>query len=94
MMYATRHPTKGTPILLLKLKGDPDRTLPIWIAEPEAQAIVRGVKGEETPRPMTHDLLINLLESANAKIQQVILSDRASLGAGPSPTWMRRPSRI
>jgi len=51
--------TSSTLILLLKPKDNPDQRLPIWIAEPEANAIVFGVKEAKSPRPMTHDLCLN-----------------------------------
>ena len=65
----------SSPIVHLKLKDNPQQQLPIWIGEPEAQAINIGMKGTETPRPMTHDLCLNLLEVANAKIRKVVVSD-------------------
>ncbi|MBI1922987.1 bifunctional nuclease family protein [Candidatus Poribacteria bacterium] len=70
-----RGPKQDAPVLVLKLKDNPQQRLPIWIGEPEAWAISIGMKGDTPPRPMTHDLLLNLLQAANAKIQQIIVSD-------------------
>ncbi|MCH8289909.1 bifunctional nuclease family protein [Candidatus Poribacteria bacterium] len=64
-----------TPIVHLQLKDNPDQRLPIWIGPPEAVAISMGVQETQTPRPMTHELMLNLLEAANAKIRKVIVSD-------------------
>ena len=49
------------PIVLLKTV-DGNRFLPIWIGHPEAAAILMKLQGASTPRPMTHDLLSDLLE--------------------------------
>lgn len=43
-------------------------TLPIWIGQAEAQAIARGLTGAETERPMTHDLLVDIIDSLEAEI--------------------------
>ena len=58
------------PIVLLKTK-DGNRYLPIWIGQPEAAAILMKLQGASTPRPMTHDLLSDLLEQLDAKCERV-----------------------
>lgn len=50
------------PLVLLKEAKGP-RHLPIWIGAPEASAIAMSQQGIEPPRPMTHDLIINMLRS-------------------------------
>ncbi|GAA4365825.1 bifunctional nuclease family protein [Paeniglutamicibacter cryotolerans] len=50
------------PLVLLK-EVDGPRHLPIWIGAPEASAIAMSQQGIEPPRPMTHDLLINVLQA-------------------------------
>ena len=54
------------PIVLLKTV-DGNRFLPIWIGHPEAAAILMKLQGASTPRPMTHDLLSDLLDQLEAK---------------------------
>lgn len=59
--------TTGQPILLLQpVDVEPadasGRMLPIWIGHPEATAIILALQGEELPRPMTHDLLKNVID--------------------------------
>ena len=49
------------PIVLLKTV-DGNRFLPIWIGHPEAAAILMKLQGASTPRPMTHDLLSEVLD--------------------------------
>ena len=58
------------PIVLLKTV-DGNRFLPIWIGHPEAAAILMKLQGASTPRPMTHDLLSDLLDQLDAKCERV-----------------------
>jgi bifunctional DNase/RNase len=58
------------------LKGDQDaRTLPIFIGFPEAQAIAMRIENVETPRPLTHDLLKNLLDCMEWRLKRVVIND-------------------
>ena len=62
----------GTPIVFLReTDGDPRRMLPIWIGQAEALAIQLKLKNEEPPRPMTHDLLKNIIETLSAKVESI-----------------------
>ena len=62
------------PIVLLKT-ADGNRFLPIWIGHPEAAAILMKLQGASTPRPMTHDLLNDVLESVDAKCERVAVTE-------------------
>lgn len=55
------------PLVIL---NDAERkyTLPIWIGQAEAQAIARGLNGTETERPMTHDLMTDIIDSLEASV--------------------------
>ena len=55
------------PIVLLKT-ADGNRFLPIWIGHPEAAAILMKLQGASTPRPMTHDLVTDMLEQLDAQV--------------------------
>ena len=57
------------PIVLLKTVAG-NKFLPIWIGHAEAAAILMKLQGAETPRPMTHDLLTDVLGSSSAEITQ------------------------
>lgn len=73
------------PIVLLKEKeGSPKRVLPIWIGQAEATAIQLKLKNApSTPRPMTHDLMKNLIESLDARVDSIFVhSVIASEGEG------------
>ena len=62
------------PIVLLKAV-DTNKFLPIWIGHPEAAAILMKLQGASTPRPMTHDLLADLLGELDAKCTQVSVTE-------------------
>lgn len=70
----TIDPDTNNPIVILKEIGG-DRTLPIWIGLLEATAIATEMEKIEFSRPMTHDLLINLLNAIGVKILMVEVSD-------------------
>jgi bifunctional DNase/RNase len=63
-----------TPIMLLQ-KPNTNQVLPIWIGTIEAVSIAYAQEGFVHPRPQTHDLLLNILESLNAKILEVSITD-------------------
>ncbi|MBE7444493.1 MAG: bifunctional nuclease family protein [Planctomycetia bacterium] len=60
-------------IVLKEIKGL--RSFPIVIGLHEAWAIDRAVKGVTTPRPLTHDLISNVIEGLNAGIVRILISD-------------------
>jgi len=62
------------PIVLLKT-AEGNKFLPIWIGHPEAAAILMKLQGASTPRPMTHDLLAELLEHLDAKCERVSVTE-------------------
>jgi hypothetical protein len=51
----------------------PRRLLPIWIGLPEAHAIYTKIEGREMPRPLTHDLLANVLATLGAQVQSIVV---------------------
>lgn len=64
-----------TPILLLQETGAGRRTLPIYIGSSEAQSIAYALQGVVTPRPMTHDLMKDLLEELGATVECVVITE-------------------
>jgi uncharacterized protein len=62
------------PIVLLKEAGG-DRYLPIWIGAVEATAIAFALQGIQTPRPMTHDLLRDILLETDVTVERVLISE-------------------
>ncbi len=65
----------NTPVLLLQEADGLGRTLPIFIGAPEATAIAFALQGVETPRPMTHDLIRDMLEALGASVQRVVVTE-------------------
>lgn len=69
----------NTPVLLLQESEGLGRTLPIFIGAPEATAIAFALQGMDTPRPMTHDLIRDLLSAVGADVVRVVVTElRAS----------------
>jgi bifunctional DNase/RNase len=62
------------PIVLLREAGG-ERFLPIWIGQPEAAAIALALQGVVTPRPMTHDLLKNILEEMAVQVSNIVITE-------------------
>src|SRR5215211_1089449 len=62
------------PIVLLKTV-DGNRFLPIWIGHPEAAAILMKLQNAATPRPMTHDLVTDILGELGARVIQVAVTE-------------------
>jgi uncharacterized protein len=62
------------PIVLLKAV-DTNKFLPIWIGHPEAAAILMKLQGASTPRPMTHDLVAELLERLDAQVTRITVTE-------------------
>ena len=62
------------PIVLLKT-ADGNRFLPIWIGHPEAAAILMKLQGASTPRPMTHDLLTDMLDQLDAQVVRITVTE-------------------
>jgi bifunctional DNase/RNase len=67
-------PKNNSPILLLKDDGV-QRALPVWIGMYEANAIATCLSGLESPRPMTHDLLYNMITQAGYKVSRVVITE-------------------
>jgi uncharacterized protein len=67
-------PITNMPIIILRDK-EGQRVLPIWVGVFEANAIALQMENVTTPRPMTHDLLKNVINDLKADIQKIVVSD-------------------
>lgn len=65
----------NAPMVLLRERGGEGRTVPIYIGAPEATAIALALDGVDTPRPMTHDLLRDVLDELGVDVERVVVSD-------------------
>jgi len=68
----------NTPVLLLQESEGLGRTLPIFIGAPEATAIAFALQGMDTPRPMTHDLIRDLLDALGSDVIRVVITELRS----------------
>jgi len=67
-------PVSNSPIVVLKDEAD-KFFLPIWVGIFEANAIALQLENVSTPRPMTHDLLKNMIADLDARVSRVVISD-------------------
>jgi len=67
-------PITNTPIVILRDK-DGQKVLPIWVGIFEANAIALQIENISTPRPMTHDLLRNVIHDLKAEVKKIVVCD-------------------
>lgn len=67
-------PRSNMYILLLKDVNGPS-TLPIWIGKPEADSIALALGKVVTPRPLTHDLIKNMVAGMNMKVSRIVVTE-------------------
>lgn len=66
-------PSKGYAVLLKEIEGE--RQLPIIVGAFEAQSIALALENTKMPRPLTHDLFINILKELDMNIQKIVITD-------------------
>src|SRR5437016_1560348 len=67
-------PVTNMPIIILSdMEGQ--RILPIWVGFFEANAIALQMENVNTPRPMTHDLMKNILEGLNVSVKKILVNN-------------------
>jgi uncharacterized protein len=67
-------PSSGTPIIILKDVSS-DMMLPIWVGAYEANAIALEIEKITPQRPMTHDLIRNLINEIGARVERVVVTE-------------------
>lgn len=67
-------PLTNSPIVILQ-DAEGGTLLPIWVGIFEANAIALQIERVDTPRPMTHDLLKNVLMQLNAEVEKIVVTD-------------------
>lgn len=70
------HMLSSQHVVILR-EADQERYLPIWIGSWEAQSIAMKLQGIEAERPLTHDLLVSILEELGASVRRIVVSDLA-----------------
>src|SRR5258708_10674734 len=85
-------PVTNMPIVVMKDVGG-DGVLPIWVGIYEANAIALEIEKVSTPRPMTHDLIKNLLTGLDTRIHKVVVSELRD-DTFFAVIWMERDGRV
>ena len=65
----------NAPVLVMREQSGLRRVMTIYIGGPEASAIHTALEGLEPPRPLTHDLAIDLLEAANGRVERIVVTE-------------------
>jgi len=71
----TLDPVSQMPVVVLKSKEDDENILPIWIGIFEADSILRELQKVELPRPMTYELMKNLIIQMGGVVDKVVIND-------------------
>jgi uncharacterized protein len=85
-------PSTHSPIVILK-DLQSDTVLPIWVGLYEANAIWLEIDKSTTPRPMTHDLLRNLVTGLNASVERVVVTELRN-DTFYAVVWMRQQDEL
>lgn len=85
-------PMTNMPVVVLK-EAQGTGVLPIWVGVYEANAIALEIEKVQTPRPMTHDLLKNVLTGLNVRVQRVVVCDLKD-DTFYALIWMERDGQI
>ena len=85
-------PATNMPIVVLKDVGS-DTVLPIWVGVYEANAIALEIEKVTTPRPMTHDLIKNLLIGLDTQVHKIVVNELRD-DTFFAVIWMEREGRI
>jgi len=67
-------PDGAVPVVILALDTDSDDVLPIFIGFDEAVSIARGMAAEDIGRPLTHDLMLDVIEELGGRVEKVVVS--------------------
>ena len=85
-------PVTNTPIVILK-DANSDTVLPIWVGVYEANAIALEIEKVSTPRPMTHDLIKNVLSGLDTHVHKVVVTELKD-ETFYAVIWMERDGRV
>ena len=85
-------PVSNTPIVILKDSGS-DAVLPIWVGVYEANAIALEIEKVNTPRPMTHDLIKNVLIGLDTLVHKVVVTELKE-DTFYAVIWLEREGRV
>lgn len=80
-------PQGPVPVVVLSVDGEDD-VIPIFIGFNEATSIARGLEAEDIGRPLTHDLLLDVMEELGSRIDRVVVSEIERQAEGQGGTYI------
>ncbi|MFP9192353.1 bifunctional nuclease family protein [Natronosalvus vescus] len=80
-------PQGPVPVVVLAVEGESD-VVPIFIGFEEATSIARGLEAEDIGRPLTHDLLLDVMEELGGRIERVVVSEITERDDGQGGTYI------
>ncbi len=80
-------PQGPVPVLVLAVEGEDD-VVPIFVGFEEATSIARGLEAEDIGRPLTHDLLLDVMEELGGRIDRVVVSSIEERDDGQGGTYI------
>ncbi|SDK79861.1 MULTISPECIES: bifunctional nuclease family protein [Natronorubrum] len=80
-------PQGPVPVVVLEVDGEDD-VVPIFIGFNEATSIARGLEAEDIGRPLTHDLLLDVMEELGSRIDRVVVSEIKAREDGQGGTYI------
>ncbi|WP_456467926.1 bifunctional nuclease family protein [Archaeoglobus sp.] len=72
-LFAVKSVFGSSPVVVLRTEDG--RVLPIYIGFAEALSIYYALRGDVPPRPMTHDLMVDVISKLNAKVEKIVIDD-------------------
>ncbi|MCL5048700.1 MAG: bifunctional nuclease family protein [Firmicutes bacterium] len=67
--------SSNTPVILLEEKLDARRALPVYIGAPEATAIALAIQHVPVSRPMSHDLMLDIISALGASLEKIVVTE-------------------
>ncbi|MFC7239839.1 bifunctional nuclease family protein [Saliphagus sp. GCM10025317] len=80
-------PQGPVPVVVLGVEGETD-VVPIFIGFEEATSIVRGLEAEDIGRPLTHDLLLDVMEELGGRVDRIVVSELSERDDGQGGTYI------
>ncbi|ELZ04860.1 MULTISPECIES: bifunctional nuclease family protein [Natrialba] len=80
-------PQGPVPVVVLDIDGEDD-VVPIFIGFTEATSIARGLEAEDIGRPLTHDLLLDVIEELGSRIDRVVVTEIEDRDDGQGGTYL------
>lgn len=80
-------PQGPVPVLVLAVDGEDD-VLPIFIGFEEATSIARGLEAEDIGRPLTHDLLLDVMEELGGRVDRIVVNEIEERDDGQGGTYI------